>query len=130
MAVTIADSLNLTEPIHADSAKKALVITPSEGNTEYEVWDENGENSVTYQNIPLSENCFCITANGKAVDRILVYGTLVESVVVDGVCLTEQKDYYFDGHLKTVIILPNDSWEKVEIVKKSILVEALNEKNF
>ena len=126
MAVTVAASMNLTERIIEETAKKSLVVTSPEKTTEYEVWDEKGEDSVIYQNIPISGNCFCITANNKAVSTILVYGTYVESVIVDGVHLIEEKDYYFDGRLKTVINLPNENWNKVEIVKKSILVEALN----
>lgn len=133
MPVTVADTFALTDVFDEDTARKAIVVTPTEKETTFEAWDDEGKNSVVYTNQPVSKDTYCITANGEAADHILAYGTLAKSVKVDGVYLPRiestdknQIGYYIDGHDKTVIILPDGEWDKVEISTQSISISDLD----
>lgn len=126
MPITVADSYKLSDSLLDGNTEKALLVTPSDSKTKFEVFDDTAENSMVYTSTKKDKDTFVITADGVS-DRgaVLAYGVMASSICVDGRYLPRINStdnlvgYYIDDG-KTVIVLPNGGWKKLQISGKFV----------
>lgn len=121
MPIDVADSFQLQDSM-AEGSFSGLVVTPPEKTTTFEAWDDTAENSIVYKNSLKNSTTFTITASKETdIASVLAYGVSADAVSVDGIYLPEidtldgSIGFYNDNSGKTVIVLPEGTWKKIDI---------------
>ena len=122
--VTVAPSLTLTDSMQDQERTEALLVTLPDSDRETTYWKDE-TTAVSYKNTIVNDSSFKITAGaGNDAQAILVKGSAVSGVQVDGQVLTRLTQrptassaagYFCEDNSETVIYLGRNDWSEVTI---------------